>query len=51
MLEENKFHHFILTGNSRQKRKQLREIYRNFKYVKQHNIGSWLVINQFVAWN
>jgi hypothetical protein len=44
--------HFVLSGNSRNRRKQLRALYRKYKYVQAYQWGTTgYRINEYLAWN
>jgi hypothetical protein len=44
--------HFVLSGNSRDRRKQLRALYRKYKYVQAYQWGTTgYRINEYLAWN
>jgi hypothetical protein len=44
--------HFVLSGNSQQRRKQLRALYRKYKYVEAYKWGlSGYRMNEYLAWN
>jgi hypothetical protein len=40
-----------LTGDSHQRRKKLRELYRTYRYVQMKLYGGFFVKNTYICWN